>query len=159
MSIKPKHAAVLTLLIFIIGIFATSQLGLYSTKTQKTPAVLDSAGYNGQYDPGDIRGSYTFSDISRLYGVPLSDLAAAFGQNERTAAVLKCKDIEALYADTPYEIGTASVRLFVAWYTNLPYEPVTGEYLPDTAASILLSKGDLSDERLMYLKDHTADAA
>ena len=35
MSIKPRHAAVITLLIFIIGIFTTSQLGLYSTKTQK----------------------------------------------------------------------------------------------------------------------------
>jgi hypothetical protein len=155
LRLKPQHAALIALAIFVIGIAVTSLLGLYSTKTLKIPAVLTSADYAGQYDPGDIRGSYTFADISSLYGVPLEDLAAAFGQDVRSASVLKCKDLGTLYAGAPAEIGTASMRLFVAYYTGLPYEPSGDTYLPETAAVILLENGGLNDARRSYLAAHT----
>ncbi len=155
MRMKPQFAALIALAIFIAGIGITSLLGVYSTETQKNPAKLDLIEYDGQYDPADIRGSFTFVDISGLYGVPIEDLAAAFGQDARTAEVLKCKDIESIYEESAYEIGTASMRLFVAYYTGLPYTPTSDEYLPETAVAILVETGNLSSERAAYLESHT----
>lgn len=155
MKIKPQLAILITLIISIIGIAATTAAGLYSTKTTKTPAKLDQPGYADQYDPGDIRGSYSFSDISSLYDVPLEDLSAAFGQTSKAAATLKCKDLESIYTDSPEEIGTASMRMFVAYYLGLPYEPADDTFLPDTAAKILKEKGAMTSEQSNYLDTHT----
>ncbi len=156
MKIKPQLAIVITLIICVAGIAVTSALGLYNTKTTKTPSKLDQAGYTDQNDPSDIRGSYTFSDISSLYSVPLEDLSAAFGQSFKTAAALKCKDLETLYAGSPEEIGTASMRMFVAFYLGLPYDLAGETYLPDSAASILREKGAMTPDQGSYLNTHTA---
>lgn len=156
MKIKPQLAFFITLMIFVAGIVTTSALGLYNTTTTKEPAKLDEAGYTDQNDPGDIRGSFTFSDISSLYGVPLEDISSAFGQSVQTAAALKCKDLETLYADSTEEIGTASMRMFVAFYLGLPYEPAEDAFLPDSAAKVLKEKGTMTSEQSSYLDTHTA---
>lgn len=41
MTIKPQLAIVLTLFVFVAGIFITSTLGLYSTTSTKTPAKMN----------------------------------------------------------------------------------------------------------------------
>lgn len=159
MKIKPQLAFLITLVIFIVGIAATSALGLYNTKTNKEPAKLDQAGYTNQNDPGDIRGSYTFSDISSLYGVALDDLSDAFGQSGSTSAATKCKDLATIYASSPEEIGTASMRMFVAFYLGLPYAPTEDTYLPDSAANILKEKGAMTVEQKSYLDAHITGTA
>ena len=155
MKIKPQTAILIVLMIFISGISITSVLGLWSTTSTKVPVKLKDAQYAGAYDPSDIRGSYTFSEISRLYNIPLEDLAAAFSVNLEKASDFKCKDLESSYADSQYEIGTASVRMFAAAYLGFPYDPTEETYLPDTAVKILTEKGSMTQEQRDYLDSHT----
>lgn len=154
MKLKPQTAILAALAIFISGIFLTAAAGLWNTQSSKTPARLDIQQYAGAYDPADIRGSYSFSEISSLYQIPLSDLAAAFGVSEQDAPDFKCKDLETIYADSTYEIGTGSVRLFTAFYLGLPYEPAEDDYLPEAAAGILTERGNLTPEQQDYLQTH-----
>ena len=155
MKIKPQTAIVIVLLIFISGIIITSGTGIWNTKTAKTPSRLEEAQYSGKYDPSDIRGSYTFSDISRLYHIPLHDLSAAFGIMEEGASDFKCKDLESIYSDSQYEIGTGSVRMFAAYYLGLPYDPAEETFLTEPAAKILNEKGSMTKGQRDYLEGHT----
>ncbi|MGE4352926.1 MAG: hypothetical protein AB7D36_02430 [Oscillospiraceae bacterium] len=159
MKIKPYTAIIIVLAIFIAGIAITSAIGLWSTKSNKTPAKLTESEFSGEYDPADIRGSYTFSEISSLFNVPIEDLSAAFGFDEDDASTFKCKDLESIYGESEYEIGTGSVRMFVAYYLGLPYEPSEETFLTDTAVQILTEQGNLSEAQQRYLDDHTLPAA
>lgn len=166
MKVKPQTAILVTLLLFVLGIAITSAFGIWTTKSSKIPARLkdvpDSSTYNQSgapiYDPSDIRGSYTFSEISTLYQIPLEDLAAAFGVAEDAASSFKCKDLELIYGASQYEIGTGSVRLFTAYYLGLPYDPTEETYLPDAAVKILMEKGNLTQEQRDDLEAHAIPA-
>ena len=154
MRIKPQIAFIVSILILIAGIALTSMFGLWTTESTKVPQKFVDVTGTEQYDPADIRGSYTFGEISSLFNVPLEDLAEAFHVEPGLEESFKCKDLETVYTDTENEIGTSSVRMFVAMYINLPYE-MTGEtFLPDTAVAILMEKADLSAENLAYLESH-----
>ena len=155
MKVKPQAAIAVTLIVFVFGILITSAAGIWTTKMAKTPAKLRDAQFSGAYDPSDIRGSHTFSDISALYGIPLEDLAAAFGIDESAANTFKCKDLESIYGGSPNEIGTASVKMFAACYLGLPYDPTEETYLPQSAAQILTEKGAMSQAQRDYLQSHT----
>lgn len=157
MKIKPQVALVVALLIFAVGIIVTSAAGLYTTESTKVPATLNVEGYSDTYDPADIRGSYTFSEISTLFGIPLDDLGMAFGLGN-DAGSTRVGDLEKIYETTTEEIGTASVRLFVAYYLGLPYESVEEVFLPNTASVILLNMGSLTPEQALYLETHTVAA-
>ncbi len=159
MRIKPQAAIMIVLGLFITGIVLTSAAGVWSTKSKKIPAKLKEEQYSGSYNPADIRGSYTFSDISGLYQIPLQDLSAAFGIDEADASGFKCKDLESIWGDSQYEIGTASVRMFTAYYLGLPYEPTEDTYLTDTAAQILTERGNMTQDQRDYLEDHTVPLA
>lgn len=145
MRISPQAALFVTLLIFIVGILITSSLGLYKTQNTKTPGKLTVAGYIDQNDPADIKGSYTFDDVSRLYNIPYSDLATAFVLGDSDAS-LKVSQLESLNNDAAIEMGPPSVRLFTAYYLGIPYS-VTDAYLPQTAVEILLEKGHPTPEQ------------
>jgi hypothetical protein len=159
MKLKPQIAVLAVLVIFAAGILFTNVAGLWSTTSTKTPSKIANLEAADAYDPDDIRGSFTFGDISSLYGVPLEDLAAAFGVDEKVAASFKCKDLEGLSEDAAYEIGTASVKLFTAYYTGLPYTPTEETYLPESAAEVLLAHGAMTPEQSEYLAAHTVPAA
>lgn len=158
MKIKAQTAILITLAIFIFGTALTSALGIWTTKSAKIPKKLNDGQQSDAYDPSDIRGSYTFSDISQLYGIPLSDLSEAFGVTEASAPDFKCKDLEGIYGASEYEIGTASVRMFAAYYLGLPYDSSEAVYLPAAAAKILTDKGKMSQVQREYLESHTAPA-
>lgn len=155
MTIKPYVALLITLGIFISGITITSVQGIWTTQSQKSPERLEQVEYADQYDPADIRGSYTFAEISRLYNVPMEDLAAAFNQDVKIAETLKCKDIGTIFADAPYEIGTSSMRMFVAYYLGLPCTFEEDTYLTETAAAILNGIGAMTQDQEEYLSSHT----
>ncbi|MPL99631.1 hypothetical protein SDC9_45849 [bioreactor metagenome] len=146
-------------MIFVAGIIITSAAGVWSTESTKTPAKLKDTQYSEAYDPSDIRGSYTFSEISKLYSIPLEDLSAAFGVDEEKGSDFKCKDLESIYGASQYEIGTASVRMFTAYYLGLPYNPAEETYLPDAAAKILSDKGNMTQDQRDYLEKHAVPAA
>ncbi|WMJ83252.1 hypothetical protein ACS3UN_09255 [Oscillospiraceae bacterium LTW-04] len=155
MKIKPQIAVIVTIAVFAFGITVTSVLGLWKTESSKIPAKFKEQQYSDQYNPADIRGSYTFSEISRLYDIPSEDLFAAFGIDATQKPDFKCKDLESIYGDSEFEVGTSSVKMFAAYYLGLPYEPSEESFLPDSAANILNEKGNMTESQREYLSNHT----
>lgn len=157
MKIK-AHWTVLASIAFVLaGILLSAAMGWWQTQSTKIPQRLEAAqpGATGAYDPADIRGSYTFSEISRLFELPLEDLAKAYGVEAARAGGFKVKELETIYTDPGDEVRTSSVRLFVAWYKGLPYELKEESSLPAPAAAILREKASLSAEQLAYLDSHS----
>ncbi len=158
MKLNSKTLAVLIVVILFGGITFTTLMGWWKTETSKVPAKYAEGEAAGEYNPADIRGSYTFGDVSTVFNIPIEDLAAAFNlPAEPDPAGVQLKTLEELYGELPVEIGTASVRLFTAWYLGLPYEPEDADYLPLAAADILRQKGNLTPEQLAFLDSHSVD--
>lgn len=155
MKIKPQATIIISICIVLAGILFTSMSGLWVTQSTKVPDKLKQSEYSQKNDPADIRGSYTFSEISKLFDVPVEDLAAAFLVEGDNAGEFKCKDLEKIFADAPNEIGTGSVRMFVAFYQGLPYDLSGSTYVTDRAAELLKQKSSISSEQLTYLESHT----
>lgn len=129
----------------------------WKTESSKTPATFTEGEFAGDYNPADIRGSYTFGEVSEHFEIPLDELSSAFQLPAETdAASFSLKDLETVYADLPVEVGTASVRMFVSLYKGLPYDLSLAEetYLFPEAASILISQGKMSPEQAAYLDSH-----
>ncbi len=136
---------------------ATTAMGWWKTESSKIPAVYAEGDLAGEYNPADIRGSYTFGEVSKLFEIPLADLRAAFQIPEDTdAAAYNLKSLETLYSGLSEEIGTSSVRMFVALYKDLPYELTEDTYLLPQAIEILQRQGLLTAEQEAYLASHTA---
>ncbi len=160
MRLNSKSLAAIIVVVLFGGILLTNTTGWWATTTTKIPATFTDGDAAGQYNPADIRGSYTFGDITDSFGVPLAALQTAFEVPEGVdLAGFQVKSLETQYANQDVEIGTASLRLFVALYTNLPYDLSLGDYLPAAAAQVLREQAALTPERLAYLETHTAGAA
>jgi hypothetical protein len=155
MKLTAKPLAVIVFVLFFGGIFSADLLGWWETAKSKKPMVYDQGEAAGQYDPADIRGSYTFGEIAGFYAIPLTDLAAAFRVPADSAAAFQVKTLESLNAGGEFEIGTGSVRLFVAWYRGLPYAVPEDTYLPIEAAGLLRAGGNLEAEQIAYLETHS----
>jgi hypothetical protein len=156
MRVKTWVLAVVAVAIFFGGIVLASALGFWKTTNEKVPASISSGEYAGQADPLDIRGSYTFSDISKNFGVPLDRLGTAFGVEN--PAQFKCKDLESLYGDAEgVEIGTESVRYFVALYLGMEVDDTDAAELPRAAADVLTTDVPLTGAQTEQLAAHTVD--
>jgi len=160
MNLTSKPLAVIVLAIMFGGIFFSSAMGWWATESNKVPVTFTEGEFAGQANPVDIRGSYTFGDIANSFDVTPDVLAQAFGVTDGDPAAFAVKELEAIYADSGYEIGTNSVRLFVAYYAGLPFDTTGQEiYLLQTAADILLAKGNLTPEQAAYLEKYTVTVA
>ena len=155
MRIKPITTIILASCIVLIGVITTSAMGLWKTESSKVPVKFKQEEYSEQYNPADIRGSYTFAEISDLFNIPIEDLATAFLVEQSAASEFKCKELELIFADAPNEIGTGSVRMFVAFYLGLPYELTEDVYLLDIAEKLLNEKSNITEEQALYLNTHT----
>ncbi len=158
MKIKPQTAVIASILFVVAGILGSIALGWWQTESTKVPQRLEAVTATGEeaaYDPADIRGSYTLNEISSLFEIPLEELAAAFVIEQDKASEFKVKDLETIYTDPASEVGTSSMRLFVAWYKGLPYELKEDSFLPAPAAEILRDKDNLTPEQEEYLNTHT----
>ena len=161
MKIKPQTAVISSILFFVAGIAVSMALGWWQTESDKIPQRLETvtaAGEEATYDPADIRGSYKLTEISSLFDIPLDELTAAFAIEQDKAAAFKVKELETIYTDPQSEVGTSSMRLFVAWYKGLPYELSEDSFLPAPAAQILRDKAKLTPEQEEYLNTHTLNA-
>ena len=161
MKVK-SYAVALTVLIVIFGSVAvTSYLGQWKTTTDKVPATYTSGEAAGQYNPADIRGSYTFGQIQDAFGIPVEELGVAFGVKDPSKyATFQVKELETIYASLAAqnkEVGTDSVRIFVALYKGLPITLTDTTYMPRPAVDILKSKAILSQDQLDYLNSHSVD--
>ncbi len=156
LSISRFTLGLLTLILMFGGIAATSALGVWSTESEKIPVKYNEGEAKGSYNPADIRGSYTFKEISDLFGIEQSVLREAFLIPEtEDLAIFKSKNLEALYADAPQEIGNSSVQVFVALYNNLPID-LGDEYLLEPAVKLILAHNlELTEEQKSYLQTHT----
>ncbi len=158
MTLTSKSLAVILVVLIFGGIAFSSAMGWWITESTKVPVTFTDGEFAGKANPADIRGSYTFGDIAKSFDVTPEILAQAFGVREVNPVTFAVKDLESIYADSGYEIGTTSVRLFVAYYTGLPFD-TTGQkiYLPRSAKDLLLSKGNLTSEQIAYLEIYTVD--
>ncbi len=160
MTLTSKPLAVIILVILFGGILFSSGMGWWQTESTKQVATFSVGEFAGLPNPGDIRGSYTFGDVENNFNVPAATLAQAFGVSaESNPSEFKVKDLETTYADQEFEIGTASVRLFVALYTGLPYEVVGDLYLPKWAVEMLKSHATLNAQQITYLDAHAVTFA
>lgn len=157
MIMASKPLAFIILAVIFGGILFSSALGWWATESTKVPVTFTEGEFAGLSNPADIRGSYTFGDVANSFDVTPEILAQAFGITEGDPTAFAVKNLETIYADSGYEIGTNSVRLFVAYYSGLPFDTTGQEiYLPQSATDILLAKGNLTTEQTTYLSKHTA---
>ena len=160
MTLTSKPLALILFVIMFGGIALSAALGWWQTESSKVPAVFTEGEFAGQANPADIRGSYTFSDISDSFDITPDVLAQAFQVRSDKPASIAVKDLESLYLDSGYEIGTTSVRMFVAFYVGLPFDMAGQDiYLPKPAVDILLADATLTPEQVEYLQAHTAEVS
>ena len=160
MRITPRWMAVLVVTVLFGGILVSMALGQWTTKSNKEPLKFTDGKYAGEYNPADIRGSYTFGDVSRLFEIPLEDLAVAFRISEPNVAAVSLKTLEEKFADLDVEVGTGSVKLFVALYKGVPYDLSTEDaFLLPEAVELIKQKTILSQEQLDYLEIYTVNEA
>ena len=163
MKLNAKRTALVLVVIIFGGILMLMVSGLWITESTKIPVRISEGEFAGMADPGDIRGSYTFEDIENSFSVPATILAQAFAldTSDKDAKLYKAKDLETFYEnlDIEGEVGTDSVRLFVALYLGMSYEAEETSLLPNPAVNILRDKGVLSDELFQSIKAKSVSPA
>jgi hypothetical protein len=157
MKLTSKVIAPAVVIIILGGIGISAALNLWNTESNKTPMRYGRGAYQGQYNPADIRGSYSFADVEKAFEVSAEVLASAFGfEDQRNPDLIRAKDLEAAYGSTADgEIGTDSIRYFVSLYTGLPYTPEETTRLLDKAIPILsdrLNKDQLAEANRRILE-------
>ncbi len=162
MKLNSYTLAALIVVLLFGGIGISTAMNWWQTENSKVAATYTDGEYAGQANPADIRGSYTFGDVNKNFGVPLKDLAAAFRLPADTdPSAFQVKELEGLSEGLPVEVGTASVRMFVAFYKGLPYDLSASEetYLFPEAAPILKAQNNLKPEQAAYLESHLVPEA
>ncbi|WMJ23729.1 hypothetical protein RBG61_03445 [Paludicola sp. MB14-C6] len=157
MKIKQLILGIVIVGVISATIITTKILGFWNTTSTKIPVKYQSGQFAGEYNPNDIRGSYTFKEISDLFKIPLNDLGKAFISNKDSYDTIACKDLETIYqteSQNAKEVGTNSVRIFVALYKGFKIELDNTTYFPETAKEILLSKGNLTNEQTEFINTH-----
>lgn len=159
-KLKPFSLALAIIVLMFGGIAVGDSMNYWVTKSSKVPATYTSGEFKGVYNPADIRGSYSFEDISKNFEIPVEHLAIAFGlSDDIDANSYQCKKLESDYAiaaEKGFEIGTDSVRIFVALYKGLPIE-LEDTYIPAAAYQVLKDNASLTQEQINYLDAHTVD--
>ena len=152
MKLTSKIIGPAVIVIIAGGIALSVGLNLWQTESKKVPVKYSVGAFAGEFYPGDIRGSYSFDDIAASFEITADALAKAFGMGAtENPGSIKAKDLEAVYGEVDgREIGTDSIRYFVALYTGLPYEPNENTVLPGPALSVLREK--LNEEQLESVK-------
>lgn len=146
MKLNQKSIAILIVVILFGGVFVSDAFGLWKTESSKVPAKIQTGEFAGEADPADIRGSYTFGDIERVFPITAETLGEAFWVVENPES-FQLKRLEEMYpSEGEFEMGTSSVRYFVARYTGLPYQQTGEEGLFPIAIELLKREGKISEE-------------
>jgi len=150
MKIKGLTAGLAFIVLMIGGILISMASGYWATESSKEPIRYETGEFAGEYNPADIRGSYTFGDIEKAFLIPVETLAAAFGQSAvENPAAIQIKVFEDTFGIIDgMEIGTDSMRYFVALYKGLPFTPGDDTALPRPAIGILRKEGTMTSEEL-----------
>lgn len=145
------------IILFVIfgGVLSSKVMGVWTTSSDKIPKIISEGEYAGTYDVSDIRGSYTFDDVSYIFDIDIDVLYEAFHiSKEIEPTLIQTKDVESLYSDSGVEVGNESVQVFVALYKGLPIE-IADVFLPVRAIEILQDiNTELTVEQNKYLDTH-----
>lgn len=162
MKLKSTVVVILIVVMFFGVIALTKVTGSWSVEggsgngNGNTPNRLNIESTDGSYAPGDIRGSFTYEDVSNLFGIPMEDLIKAYQLPEgANAALYRVNFLESVFEDTDYEMGTSAMELFVSLYTGLPYETDEEPDFLASAVAVLQAQGNLTPEQEAYLAEHT----
>jgi len=161
MKIRSSIMGLIVPIVILGSVGVTSALDLWKTTNDKIPVKYSEGTATGQYNPADIRGSYTFGEIEKVFGIPVEDLGIGFGVKDPAYyASFQCKELETIYATLAVqgkEVGTGSVRAFVALYKGLPITLSDETYLPKPAVDLLKDKASLTQDQLQFITQHTVD--
>ncbi|MCF7914720.1 MAG: hypothetical protein K9L66_06115 [Spirochaetaceae bacterium] len=160
MKLRSPQIALLSLVFVFGGILVSMLAGVWRSESSKVPATYTSGEFAGQYNPADIRGSYSFADVAVAFDVPADLLVQAFGfetyENPDDLQIKLFEDVYGVVDDK--EIGTDSMRLFVALYLERPYTPEEDTGLPLRAVQSLLEAGKIDLERASeYRQEYAVD--
>ena len=161
MKLNSFALAALVLVLLFGGIGISTAMNWWQTESTKVAATYKEGEFAGQANPADIRGSYTFGDVNTNFGVPLTELKTAFRLPAGSdPALFQVKELEAISATLPLPVGTASVRMFVAFYKGLPYDLAAAEesYLFPEAAAILKAQNKMLPAQAAFLETHLVPA-
>ena len=155
MRVKAVMAGIVMPVLFLAAFFVSTALGYWRTESSKEPVKFETGEAAGEYNPADIRGSYTFNDLEEVFGISAETLALAYGfadlDNPGAVQVKMLEEAYGVVGDR--EIGTDSIRLFVALYKGLPYSPEEDTALPDTAWEVLEREAAASEAALEQFQD------
>lgn len=170
MKISSLVIVIIVVVVLVGGIIVTNLLNLWdkppidvSQIPATTPAgdncteAAAKPDFNTPYQPAEIRGTYTFVEISMMFNVPLDDLGTGFAiTSEPNWQNLKARELKAIYTNLPpnVKLETESVRAFISLYTGKEYNYSTSAYLLQPAVDILKQKAELTSEQLAYLDSH-----
>lgn len=159
MKLKTSGLAIIIVVLYFGAIFLSSLAGFWKTESSKNAGLIEIGNSIGQKDPKDIKGSFSFNDINSNFGISAEELGKAFEiKNVESIGAFKCKDLESYYGeDIDKEIGTNSIRYFVALYKGIEFELTEETYLPEEAVNMLKEKGNLTKESLDYIEKHTVN--
>ncbi|MDA3809204.1 MAG: hypothetical protein PF518_02625 [Spirochaetaceae bacterium] len=157
MKIRAAQAGIIFIILMVTGVIVTMISGYWATEGSKDPVKFEEGEFTGVSNPADIRGSYSFGDIEKAFDIPVDTLAAAFGfSGEDNPELIQVKSFEAVYGIiNGKEIGTDSMRYFVALYKGLPFVVEEGTALPKPAASILRKEANLTEEQLVEISENS----
>lgn len=173
MKVNGTVLAAVVPIAMVAGVALGMATGWWQTESSKTPMLIQEGAFAGEPNPADIRGSYSLEDIGTAFEVPVEVLAAAFlVDTEPNPGAIQVKEFEERFGVLPgapavdatgapaeagvlgdREIGTDAMRLFVAAYRGLPYEPEADTGILPTALAVIESAGTASPEELAALRD------
>jgi hypothetical protein len=161
MKLSSTAIAVVVVVAFAGGVLGAQVAGVWQTESSKVPARYADGDFAGEYDPADIRGSYSFGDIEEAFDVPVSALAEAYGVGDTdNPAAVQVKTLEEAFEGLheELEIGTDSVRLFVARYLDRPIAVADSTGIPEAAIPILEGRGTVDGDLLSRVVALPAEA-
>ena len=158
--VKGWMLAIAVFVLLFGGIYLTIGTGHWSTTRKAEPIKLES----GEYSIADIRGSYTFAEVEKFFGVPADLLFQAFlVPEERRSDTFKIQHMHEDFFEpvilngTEIEVGTDIVRVITSLYTGLPYTSDETFHLPVSAVNLLVQEQKLQGEEKTYWETHTFD--
>lgn len=159
LPLSTPAAGMAAALILFAGIGVSALLGQWQVTSTKEPALIKAGEFAGLPNPQDIRGSYAWSDVSKAFSIPLESLMEAFGAVNPEDKVNSLENAAPENLPEGLEIGTDSVRLFVALWTGLPHTAKEGTALPAAAKRVLSKAGKAIPPDITVAGDGTGSGA
>lgn len=150
MKVKPQIVIAIVLVIIAAGVGYAALSGTWTTNSSNGNGTGEGDGSGAG---NGIRGSSTFAAISSEYAIPVEDMMLAFGVADQDPETVTPGSFTEIYPDA--EIGTGSVRLFVALYLGEEYDLTGDSNLLEQGVEMLLERGTLTIEQEQYLALHT----